>query len=976
MVRSTTDKDKGTASPKPVRKSWVIGSIPADDKGFLEWRKDKSLMSYGCTVLEGMVHYVNQLNFESAERYELEMKEYKALLLSAANNDTGSDPDQAAEPAKLKALDDTSNTNMNIPTPQIISPLSQNISEPQLQEQSTTLIPEQSSQEQSTPLFPEHSSQNIPVLPLQSAVPATAPSTEQNVNANSLTMSQALELFELLQSRRASEVVRPPTIEAQHVEVAPGRAEPLSFMTLQTVERIIESTDFDAAQGQTSWESKMNKFVDLGHAYSSVNTVSGEMCYMVDGQLYKNILLAVAARKQNEHSLATAAEKLEQHMEQIESSNERVMQGEKDALEKMTKRMNKSLAEMRDEQHTRMQNVMVDIRALNDSMVASAEHSANSGEMQRLIVQVEQYDQIFPICQAQVKDLEQLNKKLRADLLEEKHRNERMRIRMDKAEALAIRLGAPKTNKRSRTDEQGHESDGSDHGSSSSDDEDEDDGEDEDEQEQSERSSSHSEDEQDGAKGQQGTDQVMETSKDSSTLHADPKGNNKDKEAAPGDRTTYREALKTPIEQHARDAIMTTSSGTEAVPAPTKLLTLSSSKKGDSDNKRTRSSAEQSSDKEQPSNKKAVHHTTSAGGVRNQEKEEAIQEEVRKSAQNVRWIKGPIPANLDQWFYDLRNSGTEPPASLVASSRKMVIKWKTALGGGYFPFSPSAGGSIMGLEHAYRTFKAVTMNMPLSGWTSRACAKHQIIHDRMSIPKLIARDGNPLNTRPCPLIYYYEQLLEDMRHIVTHHFETIPRTILNPIPKPTTSSPFRNSRTAPPNSSSSSTPDRYAWRQPKSARGKKSILSADEHFQELAKDTHERNKNISNPYEHEDTEQYNCAFDPLLSEEKKDQVARAKKLIRLIKSGDPPRNYVERRANKLREDPRGNNKGNSTNSVHGFCGTTIREYDEFAIFDLEQFIENISTDNADMHILGYYEDRIGAYPNINSRDGPSGQGSR
>ena len=38
--------------------------------------------------------------------------------------------------------------------------------------------------------------------------------------------------------------------------------------------------------------------------------------------------------------------------------------------------------------------------------------------------------------------------------------------------------------------------------------------------------------------------------------------------------------------------------------------------------------------------------------------------------------------------------------------------------------------------------------------------------------------------------------------------------------------------------------------------------------------------------------------------------------------------------------------------------------------------DDISTDNADMHILGYYEDRIGAYPNINSRDGPSGQGTR
>ena len=64
-------------------------------------------MSHGCTVLEGMVHYVNQLNFESEERYEREMKEYKALLLSAEINDTDVDPDQATEPTKLKALDGT-----------------------------------------------------------------------------------------------------------------------------------------------------------------------------------------------------------------------------------------------------------------------------------------------------------------------------------------------------------------------------------------------------------------------------------------------------------------------------------------------------------------------------------------------------------------------------------------------------------------------------------------------------------------------------------------------------------------------------------------------------------------------------------------------------------------------------------------------------------------------------------------------------
>jgi hypothetical protein len=132
----------------------------------------------------------------------------------------------------------------------------------------------------------------------------------------------------------------------------------------------------------------MEKFVNLGQAYSSVNTVTGETCYMVDAELYKNIILAVAARKQNERSLATATEKLEQHIEQIENSHDRVIQGEQDALERMTRRMNKSFTEIRGEQQTRMRNDMADIRALNDSMVASAEHSTNSNVVQQLRVQV------------------------------------------------------------------------------------------------------------------------------------------------------------------------------------------------------------------------------------------------------------------------------------------------------------------------------------------------------------------------------------------------------------------------------------------------------------------------------------------------------------------------------------------------------------------------------------------------------------
>ncbi len=50
---------------------------------------------------------------------------------------------------------------------------------------------------------------------------------------------------------------------------------------------------------------------------------------MVDAELHRNILLAVAAKKQNERTLATAAEKLEQHIEQIGNSNERIVQGER-----------------------------------------------------------------------------------------------------------------------------------------------------------------------------------------------------------------------------------------------------------------------------------------------------------------------------------------------------------------------------------------------------------------------------------------------------------------------------------------------------------------------------------------------------------------------------------------------------------------------------------------------------------------------
>jgi hypothetical protein len=109
----------------------------------------------------------------------------------------------------------------------------------------------------------------------------------------------------------------------------------------------------------------------------------------------------------------------------------------------------------------------------------------------------------------------------------------------------------------------------------------------------------------------------------------------------------------------------------------------------------------------------------------------------------------PLPKNIDHWFYDLRNAGNVPPASLVAAPRAMVLRWKAALGGNYFPLSSqNAGGMVPNIEHAHRSFTAVTRNLPISGWVSRACAKHQTSHLLLRIPTLVAKEGDPLTTRP------------------------------------------------------------------------------------------------------------------------------------------------------------------------------------------------------------------------------------
>jgi hypothetical protein len=173
-------------------------------------------------------------------------------------------------------------------------------------------------------------------------------------------------------------------------------------------------------------------------------------------------------------------------------------------------------------------------------------------------------------------------------------------------------------------------------------------------------------------------------------------------------------------------------------------------------------------------------------------------------------------------------------------------------------------------------------------------------------------------------------------------------------------------------SSSNATPRHQSWHQRYMESQKKGAKppTADKFFQEVAKDIHERNKNISNPYEQGDTEQYNFAFESELEQEKKDIIKSTKRLIALIKDKTPSKEYIGHRTRLLDGDDSERAK---------------KDYDEYAVFELEQYIDDIRANNADKCILGYYEDRTlninnplvnhTGSTNIPSSDGPGGQGS-
>ena len=79
----------------------------------------------------------------------------------------------------------------------------------------------------------------------------------------STSTEEFIELFETLQAKRAREAERQSTVEALPVMSAKRRTEPLSFLTLSTVEGIVGGTNPADLVEQTTWNAKLENFMSL-----------------------------------------------------------------------------------------------------------------------------------------------------------------------------------------------------------------------------------------------------------------------------------------------------------------------------------------------------------------------------------------------------------------------------------------------------------------------------------------------------------------------------------------------------------------------------------------------------------------------------------------------------------------------------------------------------------------------------------------
>jgi hypothetical protein len=485
MAKSLAEAKMRSAPPVPFQ-FLAMGTIPVTDPGFLKW---KETQEEGLTMVTAMARYMPHFNAQRRETFEEELAEHQAFLefnrLEGVRNMAEQQNEMDRLKARISEHDDWNDAlapnlvldprivPQSIPSlrinpdqpehtqPQSIpSPHSPEHSQPQIY--SPPISPEHT-QPQSNPssLLPEHPlpTSTPPIFPLSIPRNDTSSQAEhegtpsrggralggENMEGSNLTMQQAIELFELLQERRARTTLPLGMIEAQPIgQVATG-IEPLSFLTLASVEGIIGNNEVHVGSSleQTTWNDKVDKFMRLSAAYSSDRTVSGERCYMIDCALYKDLLLAVSARKQNEHLMSVAAEKLEQHIGQIMSSQDRIPQREKEFLESFNQDMNARQERYRVAHKVRMEKVLDEFKLFKDSVIYSTEQNLGINEVQQLRFQVEQYERVLPIYASRLKDFEDQNKRLVEEKLSLCKDVEQLKERLSNAEAVVFSFGTP-----------------------------------------------------------------------------------------------------------------------------------------------------------------------------------------------------------------------------------------------------------------------------------------------------------------------------------------------------------------------------------------------------------------------------------------------------------------------------------------------------------------------------------------------------
>jgi hypothetical protein len=137
--------------------------------------------------------------------------------------------------------------------------------------------------------------------------------------------------------------------------------------------------------------------------------------------------------------------------------------------------------------------------------------------------------------------------------------------------------------------------------------------------------------------------------------------------------------------------------------APKLISLMAGSRAEDETGKRLRSTGPSPQDQEQPASKKPIAQQDEvpcdalSSSKGRQEREKQVEYEVKRSCSDIAWARTPRLEEVNHWFYDLRDAGTEPPERLIRESRKMVLARKKALGQKYFANDQNAGGWVIRL---------------------------------------------------------------------------------------------------------------------------------------------------------------------------------------------------------------------------------------------------------------------------------------